>query len=136
MRSGSDRRPRSVGDSEKVACETDQILEPHRLEPYLRAEVVEFGGHRVIEEVIARHNRHWNRPFVSGRSQAAKETQAVQNRHAEVENDRVGVAFPRLEEAGFGVDGRSYVETLEPQHPRKRLGHSFIVVDDKDLRSG
>ena len=35
---------------------------------------------------------------------------------------------------GFGADGGTDLIAFETQHPRKRLRHAFIVVDDQDLR--
>ena len=48
-------------------------------------------------------------------------TQAVDERHPQVEDDGVGMAFLGLAQAGFGAHRRPYLIPLEPQHPRKGL---------------
>ena len=63
---------------------------------------------------------------------AAAGSRAVDQRHPQVEDDRVGMASPAAAQARFGVDGRPDLIAFEPQHPRKRLRHAFVVVDDED----
>jgi hypothetical protein len=123
-----------VGHSEKVAGETNQILEPHRLESQFGAELDELGRHRLVEEVVAGDDGHRYVAVVARCSESAKKAESVEDRHAQVENNRVRVAFSGLLQPSFGVHRRSYVVSLEAEHPRKRLRDSLIVIDDKNFR--
>ena len=68
------------------------------------------------------------------RAQASQESQTVDQRHAQVEDDRVGMALLGLPQAVFGADRRADLIAFEAQHPRKRLRDPFVVVDDQDFR--
>src|SRR5438105_1267328 len=82
--------------------EADQILQPHRLEPQLGAEFAELARDAVIEEVVARYNRH-RRPALSVKgAKPSQEPQAIDQRHPQVENDGVRVAAFGMGQADFG----------------------------------
>src|SRR5712691_12517763 len=57
-------RRRSVGHLEQVSGEADEILQPQRLEPQLRAKLMQLGGHGVVEEIVAGDNRHGRRTLL------------------------------------------------------------------------
>ena len=120
----------------RFAGEADEIFEPERLEPQLGAELAELGRHRLVEEIVAGDDGDGRRPLIVVRPQPPQEPEAVDQRHAQVEDDRVGVALFRFAQAGFGVHGGPDLIPFEPQHPRKRLGDALVVVDDQDLCGG
>ena len=88
----------------------------------------------VVEEVVAGDDRDRRARCCVVGTQAAKETETVDERHAKVEDDGVGPGFFGVAQAGFGADGRAHLIALEPQHAGKRLRHALIVVDDEDFR--
>ena len=55
--------------------------------------------------------------WCSLRAQPAQEPETVDQRHPQVEDDRVGAIGFSLAEAGFGRLCRSDLVALEPQHP-------------------
>ena len=117
---------------EKRAGETNQILEPQRLEAELGAELAELVRDAVIEEIVAGDDGNWCVPLILERPEASEKPQPVNERHAEVEDDGVRMAPFGLPEPGFGADGRVNVVPLEPQHTSECLRHALIVVDDKN----
>ena len=68
-------------------------------------------------------------------AEPAKKSEAVDEGHAQVEDDGVRFDLLGLAQTCFRGHRGADVETLEPQHPRERLGHSLVVVDDKDGRA-
>jgi hypothetical protein len=123
-----------VGRSEKVAREADEILEPHRLEAEFRAELTQLARDFVFEEIVAGDDRDWCQALGIEGSQAAKEAEAVDERHSQVKDDRVRLAFLRKVETVFGRHGGPNLIPFEPQHAGKRLSDDFVVVDDEDFR--
>jgi len=118
---------------EEIACEADEILEPHRLESQLRTELAKLVGNLVLEEVIAGHDGHRRCAQFSLRAQPPQKTKAVNERHSKIQNDRVGTAFFGKAEAVLRVDRCANLIALQPQHAGKRLRDAFIVVDDQNF---
>src|SRR5437588_1718472 len=87
---------------EKRTGEADEILEPHRFEPQLGAKLAELVRDRVVEEVVAGDDGDGNVALVFDGSQAAEEPEAVDERHAQVENDGVRVARLSFAEPHLG----------------------------------
>src|SRR2546425_8840436 len=86
------RVPASVSvHLEERAGETDEILEPERLEPQLGAELAKLVRHAVVEEIIAGDDRNRRVALLVERAEAPQEPQTVHERHAEIQDDRVRV---------------------------------------------
>lgn len=122
-----------MGRSEQIACEADQIFEPHRLESELGAELAEFSGDGVVEEVVAGHYGHWSPALFVFGTKTTQEAETIDERHAEVENDGVGVVFFGQAQSAFGIDGRPDLVPFQAQHACKGLRDALIVVHDKDF---
>src|SRR5437588_4558816 len=122
------------GHLEQRAGEADEIFEPHRLEAELRPELAQLVRHALVEEVVARHDCDRDLALIFESPQASQEAEAVEQRHSEIQDDRVGAPVLGLPQPRFGVHGRMNLVPLEAKHPRKRLRHSLIVIDDEDAR--
>ena len=70
--------------------EFDDVFEPERLEPQLGAQLAQLGLQRVVHHG-ARHNGDRRVAVFVRRAKAVEEAEAVDERHAQVEDDRVGV---------------------------------------------
>ena len=125
-----------MGHLQKIACETDEILEPERFESQFSAQRAKLGRDRIVEEIVARHDRHGSGALIVSSTEPAQESQTIDQRHPQVENDRVGPAALGFLEALFGADRRAYLVTLETQHSCERLRNAFIIVDNQDFRRG
>ena len=66
------------------------------------------------------------------RPQAPQESEAVDERHPQIEDDGVGPASFGLAKTHFGVHRRADLIALQTEHPGERRRHPFIVVDDED----
>ncbi len=122
-----------VGHEEtRARASATEILEPERLEAHGRAERLEVGSHGLAEEVIAGHDGDRHVDQVRPRANGAQELQAVHDRHAQVEDDRVGADLFGQLEAQLRVERRGHLEPLEFEHARKRVGDGTIVVNDQD----
>jgi hypothetical protein len=66
-------------------------------------------------------------------TQATQEAEAVHERHSKVQDDGIRPDFFGDAEAVFGVDRRSHLIALQPQHAGKRLGHTLVVVHNEDF---
>src|SRR5919204_5423471 len=69
---------------EQRAREAHEVLEPHRLEAQLGAELPQLVRYRVVEEVVARDDRHRRVAMLGLRSELAQEPEAVDERHPEI----------------------------------------------------
>ncbi len=121
-----------MGHPEERSGKTDEILEPHRLEPQLGTELAQLIGYGIVKEVVARHDGDRCPAVVFVRAQAAQEAQAIDERHAEVENNRIGMIAFGLPQTRFRVSCGMDVVALEPEHPRERVDHTFIIVDNEN----
>src|SRR5215470_18976431 len=74
---------------EQRACEAHEVFEPHRLEAQLGAERAELVRHRVVQKIIAGHDRDRRIALLLVRAQAAQKSEAVDERHPEIEDDGV-----------------------------------------------
>ena len=82
-----------MGHLEQVAGETDQIFEPERLEPQLRAELPQLGRDLIVEKIVAGDDGHGRVALFVVRPQPAQEAQAVDQRHPKIQDDRVRMAL-------------------------------------------
>ena len=119
------------GHLEQRAREAHEVFEPHRLEPELGAESAKLVRHRIVQKVIAGDDGHGRVALILVRAQPPEKAEAVDERHAEVENDRVGPTVLRFAQTHFCAQGGVDVIALEPQHPREGGRDAFVVVDDK-----
>src|SRR5437667_12662216 len=87
---------------EKRTGEADEILEPHRFEPQLGAELAQLIRDRVVEEVVASDDGDGNVALVFDGAQAAEKPEAVDERHAQIEDDGVRVASLRFAKPHLG----------------------------------
>src|SRR3990172_8805624 len=128
------RLPDSVSAcSEEIAREADKVLEPEWLESQFRTQFVQLHRHRVVKEVIAGDDGDRCGARVVLSAEPAEEAETVQQRHPQVEDDRVGMALCGLAETSFRADGRPDVIALEPKHARERLRDALIIVDNQNL---
>src|SRR5881396_463311 len=74
---------------EKRAGEADQILQPHRLEAQLGAELAQLVRDGIVEKIVARDNGDWSVALLFVRSQPAEKAEAVDERHPKIQDDRV-----------------------------------------------
>src|SRR4029079_10168387 len=96
---------RSVGHLEQISCKANQILEPQRLESQLRAELAKLGRHGIVEEIVPGDDGHRYLPLFVVRTETPQEPEAVDQRHAQVEDDCVRMTVLRFLQSTFGVDG-------------------------------
>ena len=128
-------RRRSVGHLEEVAGESDQIFEPERLELQLGAKLAQLGRDLIVEEVVAGDDGDRRVALLVARPQPAEEAEAVDERHPQVEDDGVGMASVSASRRPVSAFMRGTdLVAFEPQHPRKRLRHALIVVDNQNRR--
>jgi hypothetical protein len=118
---------------EEIAREADEVFEPERLEPQLRAKLLQLVRHGLIEEVVTSDDSDRSFPLMIVRAQAPKESKTIDERHAQIEDDCVRVALLGFAQSGFCADGRAHLISLESQHSREGLRHALIVVDDQDF---
>ena len=88
----------------------------------------------VFEEVVAGHDRDRSGALVGFRAQAAKKAEAVDERHSQVQDDGVGLAFVGDAKTVLGGYGRTNLIPFQPQHAGKRLSDALVVVDDENFR--
>src|SRR5262245_20761832 len=69
-------------------------------------------------------------------AQLPQKPEPVAKRHAQIENDRVGMTMFCLAQPCLCADRCAHLIPFESQHPRKGLRHALIVVDDEDFRCG
>jgi hypothetical protein len=105
-----------------------------RLESQLRAELAKLGRHGIVEEIIPGDDGDRYQPLFVVSTESPKEPEAVDQRHAQVEDDRVRMTILRFLQSSFGVD-----LPFGPGSPRaatsgQRLRDAFVVVDDQNFR--
>jgi len=125
--------PRSVGHLEQVSCEADEVLEPQGLESQLGAEGPKFIRDLVFEKIVAGHDGDGRGPVALVLAKSAQEPKAVDERHAEVEDDGIRMPLRRFSQAVFGAHRGPDGVAFKTEHPGKCLRHALIVVDDEDL---
>jgi len=113
---------------------TDQILEPERLEAKLGPELAQLSRNGVVQEVVAGHDGNRRGPLMVPRAEASEETEPVDERHPEIEDDGVGVTLFCFRETRLRADGGSDLIAFEAQHPGESLSDSFVVIDYEDFR--
>ena len=120
--------------SVEVASEPDQIFEPQRLEAQLGAQLAQLVGDGIVKEIVARDDgdRRGRDALTVLRAEPSQESETIDERHAQVEDDRVGVAFSCDTQSRFSIKGRPDLKAFESQHARERLCHALIVVHDED----
>src|SRR5881394_3619608 len=116
---------------EQRACEAHQIFEPHRFEAELGAERAKLVRNRVVQKVVARDDGDGRVALLFVSPEAAQEAETIDERHPEVEDDRVGAAALCFAQAHLGAERRMDMVAFEAKHPREGGGDSFVVVDDK-----
>src|SRR5438552_7834953 len=87
---------------EKRTGEPDEILEPHRFKPQLGAELAQLVRDRVVEEVVAGDDGDGDVALLFVGSQASEEAEAVDERHAQIQDDGVRMAALRLAKPHLG----------------------------------
>src|SRR6266581_8515651 len=117
-----------------MACEADEVLEPEGFETQLGAQLTKLRRDRVLEEIVARNDCHGRKALIIPSTEPAQESQTIDERHPQIENDRVGPAELGFQQAFFGADRRAYVVALEAQHSRERLRDALVIVDNQDSR--
>src|SRR5437667_7198217 len=127
------RVPASVSRHlEERAGESNQILEPQWLEAQLGAELAKLVRDAVVEEIVAGDDGNRCVPPMLERAEPSEESQSVDERHPEIEDDGVRMAPLGLAKSGFGGDSRVDVVPLEPEHSGERLCHALIIVHDQN----
>jgi hypothetical protein len=94
---------------------------------------VELAGDAVVERVVAGHDGDRRLHIALVGPQAIEKAEAVDERHPQVDDDRVGSLAACLLQSRLGVERGADFVTLEPQHARKRLRHGQVVVDNQDF---
>src|SRR5207244_10706047 len=121
------RVPASVSRHlEERAGESNQILEPQRLEAQLGAELAKLVRDAVVEEIVAGDDGNRCVSLMLERAEPSQESKSVNERHSKVENDCVRMASLRLTKSGFCGDRGVNVIPLEPKHSRERLRHALM----------
>ena len=122
---------------QQVAGEADEILEPKGLESQLGAQLPQLRCNRVVQEVIARDDgdRRGRQALAGLRPKLSEKAQAVNERHPQIEDDRVWMGLVRGAETGLGIKRGPNVEAFERQHARKRLRDTLVIVYDEDGRN-
>src|SRR5690348_15815048 len=72
---------------EHGTAKAHEILERRRLEPKLRPELAQLVRNSIVEEVVGGDAGDGRVALICVGAQAAEETEAVDERHPEVEND-------------------------------------------------
>src|SRR5437868_3365848 len=83
---------------EERTGEADEILEPHGLEAQFGAQLPQLVRNGIVEKIVAGDDGDRRVALFFVRAQAAQESEAVDERHAEVEDDGVGPAAARFAE--------------------------------------
>jgi hypothetical protein len=125
-----------VGHLDETASEPDQVVEPERFESDLGTQPLKLGRYFVVHVDFAGDDRHRHIAMSGVCPQPAEETDAVYNRHAQIQKNRIGLALGGLREPHFRIQGGADVETFEPEHAGKRVRDSFVVVDDENRSRG
>src|SRR5436190_550106 len=97
------RVPASVSRHlEERTGEPDQVLEPQRLEAQLGAELAKLVRDAIVEEIVAGDDGDRCVPLMLDCAEPSEKSQAVDERHSEVEDDGVRMAPLGLTQSGFG----------------------------------
>ncbi len=94
-------------------------------------EVAQFLRDRVAGEEISGNNGYRRSPVSFLRPQTPQERQAVCQRHAQVDEDGVGVGGVYSIQSSFCVRRRQHVVSFEPEHPVEGIEYGFIIVNDQ-----
>jgi hypothetical protein len=126
--------PESISVSPyETASEAQQVFEPQRLEPQLRAELAQFARNTVIEEVIGGHHRHRCVPEpIVVRAKPPEKSQPIRERHAKVEDNCIRVTGFGFAEPIFGSDGGPDLVSFQSEHPGERFRDTLIIVHNQD----
>ena len=108
-----------------------QFFGPDRLEADLGAELVDLGECFFAQRHIAGDDRHRNALALGALAQPVEKPESVHERHAEVEDDRVGVEVFGFAQAVLRVHRGADLVTFEPQNPGESLRDAFVIVDDQ-----
>jgi hypothetical protein len=98
----------------------------------LRAKRRDFAEDDVVQEVVAGHDGNRDGAVVRHGTQTVQEPEAVDERHPQVEDDRVGRFAFCLAQSDLGAGRRSNLMPIEAEHSRERRGHGIIVIDDQN----
>src|SRR5689334_20684976 len=80
-----------------------EVLEPHRLEAQFGAQLAELVRHRVVEKIVAGDDGDRGVALLVMGAETPEKSQAVDEGHAQVEDDGVRMVRLRLFQPGFGV---------------------------------
>src|SRR4030095_7560316 len=75
---------------EQLARERDKLLEPERLVAKLGTELSNFVRLRIVQIIVARHDRDRGRRQTWNSSDGAQELEAARQWHSQVQNHRMG----------------------------------------------
>jgi len=99
----------------------------------LRAQFPELGRHAIVQKIVAGYDGdRRGAVFVAG-AQAAQEAQPIDQRHPQVEDDRVRLVMFSLEQSFFRADRGSNRVAFQAQHSREGLCYPFIIVNNQDF---
>ena len=108
-----------------------QVLEPERLEADIGTQVTKFGQDRVVEALIAGHDNDRGLTMRLHGAQSVQQPEAVDERHAEIQDDGVRVTRLDLAEPGLGIGRTADLVAFESQNAGERLPCGIVVIDDE-----
>ena len=111
--------------------DVQQIIQPNWLELHDSPESLRGLDRGVVDQVITRDDGNWNLPRCSVLPELVQESEAVDQRHPEIKNDRVDAVRDRLGQAPLGIGGGTHGEAFKRQHPLERVPHGKVVVHDE-----
>lgn len=126
-------RIRSVRHLEEGAGQPNQILEPERFELEFSAKLAKLSRNGIVEKIIAGDDRYRDIAVRVLCAETAEKAQTVDERHPEVEDDRIRMTLFSFAKPGFRIHGGPHFVTFKPEHACEGLRYPLIVVDDEDL---
>ena len=126
------RLPEAVDD--QAARERNEIVEPDRLEAQERSQFLQLGRYVGFHVVVTRDDGHRDVAEPGPGAEPLEKVEPTEDRHPEIQNDRVGV--PGGRQTRLGSEGGVHREPFEPQHPRERVSDVSVIVHDQDRLAG
>ena len=95
--------PEAVDD--QAARERNEVVEPDRLEAQERSQFLQLGRYVGFHEVVTRDDGHRDVAEPGPRAEPLEKVEPTEDRHPEIQNDRVGVFGGRKLQARLGIEG-------------------------------